>query len=172
MRTVLENAPRALQNPGDVEARAQLQWAATCAINGWCSPGDAWTPMHQVGHVLTSRHGVNHGSSLSIVMPAWMATLRDRRLEQYVRFAKRVMDVQADGKTDDRIASEGIERFKAFLKEIGVPVLLGEVGVGEGDLEEIVSGVERVSFGADGNLACNPEPVSREDLMRVLRNAL
>lgn len=171
MRTVIANAPKALKDPSDIEARGHLQWAATCAINGWASPGDAWTPMHQVGHVLTSRHGVNHGSSLSVLMPAWLDSFKDRRGEQYLRFAERVMDVDPAGKTCEQVIDEGIAAFRAFLKEIAVPVSLTEVGIAEDDLEGIVSGVVRVSFGADGKLSCNP-PVTRDDLMGVLQKAL
>jgi len=171
MRTVIENVPRVLAEPGDVEARANLQWAATCAINGWSYPGDGWTPMHQVGHQLTARHGVSHGASLSVVMPAWMESFKDRRPDQYLRFAKRVMDVETADKTDQEIIDEGVAKFRDFLKTIGVPTTLGEVGVTEDDLEEIVNGVVRVSFGPDGNLSCNP-PVSRDDLLGVLKRAL
>ena len=171
MRTVIENVTKALDNPADLEARANLSWAATCAINGWSYPGDGWTPMHQVGHQLTARHGVNHGASLSIIMPAWMEAFKDRRGEQYLRFAKRVMDVDPAGKSDQETIDEGVAKFRGFLEAIGAPTSLGEVNVTEGDLAEIIDGVVRVSFGADGQLACNP-PVSREDLLTVLRKAL
>lgn len=49
MRTVIDNIGKVLKDPSDISARSHLQWAATCAINGWASPGDAWTPIHQVG---------------------------------------------------------------------------------------------------------------------------
>ena len=171
MRTAIENVTRALDNPADLEARANLSWASTCAINGWSYPGDGWTPMHQVGHQLTARHGVNHGASLSIIMPAWMETFKDRRGEQYLRFARRVMDVDPAGKSDQEIIDEGVAKFREFLEAIGAPTRLGEVDVTEDDLADIIDGVARVSFGADGQLACNP-PVSREDLLAVLRKAL
>ena len=171
MRTVMENVPKALENPADLEARANLQWASTCAINGWSYPGDGWTPMHQVGHQLTARHGVNHGASLSIIMPAWMETFKDRRPEQYLRFAKRVMNVHPPGKLKREIIDEGLGRFRAFLNGIGAPTSLDAVNITEDDLPEIINGVARVSFGADGQLACNP-PVSRDDLLAVLRKAL
>ncbi|MDP6545134.1 MAG: iron-containing alcohol dehydrogenase [Phycisphaerae bacterium] len=171
MRTVIENVTKVLDNPGNIEARANLSWASTCAINGWSYPGDGWTPMHQVGHQLTARHGVNHGASLSIIMAAWMETFKDRRGEQYLRFARRVMDVDPAGKSDQEIIDEGVAKFRGFLEAIGAPTHLGEVNVTEDDLAEIIDGVARVSFGADGQLACNP-PVSRDDLLDVLRKAL
>ncbi len=171
MRTVMENVTKVLATPGDVEARGHLLWAATCAINGWAYPGDGWTPMHQVGHQLTARHGVDHGASLSIIMPAWMDTFKDRRPDQYLRFATRVMDIDRAGMSDQEVIDAGITKFLGFLKTIGAPTRLGEVNVTEGDLAEIVHGVVRVSFGPDGQLACNP-PVTRADLLTVLKKAL
>jgi len=171
MRTVIENVKIALANPKDIEARGNLQWAATCGLNGWASPGDAWTPIHQVGHVLTSQHGVNHGSSLSALMPSWMKQFNSRRPERYVAFATRVMDVDPAGKSEQEVIDEGIAKFDTFLKEIGVPTTLGEVKIDEGHVEDIIDGVAKVSFGADGYLNCNPR-VSREDLKGVLTAAL
>ncbi len=171
MRTVIENVNQALNNPADLEARTHLQWAATCAINGWAYPGDGWTPMHQVGHQLTARHSISHGASLAIIMPAWMETFKDRRPEQYLRFAQRGMDVDPSAKSDREIIDAGIAGFRKFLTGIGVPTSLGQAHVTESDLAEIINGVARVSFGPDGQLACNP-PVTRTDLLAVLRRAL
>lgn len=170
IRTVIDNIGKVLENPNDISARSHLQWAATCAINGWASPGDAWTPIHQIGHVLTSRHRVQHGASLAILMPAWMQYMYTRRLPQYCRFAKNVMQVDTAGKTQEEIALEGIARFKEFLASIKVPLTLREQNITEEDLPQIVEGVVRVSFGQDGMLKCNP-PASREDIMEVLKLA-
>lgn len=170
MRTVIDNVGKVLENPADISARAHLQWAATCGINGWASPGDAWTPIHQVGHVLTSRHRVQHGASLAILMPAWMQYMYSRRPAQYFRFARNVMQVSVEGKTQEEVILEGIARFRAFLSDIKVPLTLREENITENDLPAIVEGVVKVSFGSDGMLKCNP-PVSREDIMEVLKLA-
>lgn len=171
MRTTMENITKVLETPDDLEARGNLMWTATCAINGWAYPGDGWTPMHQVGHVLTSRHRVNHGSSLCVLMPHWMRYNSTRRPDAYTRFAVRVMDVDPRGKSAADITREGIERFHAFLEKIGVPTHLGEVGIKKEDLGSILKDVVRVSFGANGNLACNPA-MSQNDVMNVLEMAL
>lgn len=171
MRTVIDNIGKVLENPSDISARSHLQWAATCAINGWASPGDAWTPIHQVGHVLTSRHRVQHGASLAILMPAWMEYMCSRRPERYYRFAKNVMQVNVEGKSSEEVIKEGISKFKDFLSCINVPQTLHEVNISEEDLPFIVDGVVKVSFGNDGMLKCIP-PVSREDIMEVLKIAL
>ena len=156
IRTIIKNLPIVLENPTDADARAELMWAATCGLNGWASPGDAWTPMHQVGHVLTSRHGINHGSSLAIVMPAWMTYHKKIKPAPYERFEREIMP---------------IVDFKAFIRKCGVPVTLSEKGVGEADIPGIVEGVKTVSFNADGVLASNP-PVTAEALAEILKLAL
>lgn len=171
MRTVIDNIGKVLKDPSDISARSYLQWAATCAINGWASPGDAWTPIHQVGHVLTSRHKVQHGASLAILMPAWMNYMYARRPERYFCFAKNVMQVEIKNKTQEEVIREGIERFRNFLGAIGVPQSLHEANITREDLPFIVEGVVKVSFGQDGMLKCIP-PVSREDVLEVLKLAL
>ena len=171
MRTAMENITKALDRPDDLEARGNLMWSATCAINGWAWPGDGWTPMHQIGHVLTTRHRVNHGNSLSVLMPHWMRYNAPRRPKVYTRFAVRVMDVDPKGKNSDAVIREGIDRFHAFLKKIGVPTSLGEVGIKEQDLAPILKDAVKVSFGTDGNLACNPV-MTQADVMNVLKLAL
>ncbi|MFI3331141.1 MAG: iron-containing alcohol dehydrogenase [Rikenellaceae bacterium] len=171
MRTVIDNVGKVLENPNDVSARAHLQWAATCGLNGWASPGDAWTPIHQVAHVLTSRHGVAHGASLAILMPYWMELFSARKPKPYLRFAKNVMQVSTEGKSEKEIISEGISKFKKFLTDIGAPGSMSEAGISEGDIEAIRDGVVKVSFGADGYLSCNP-PVSKDDVLELLKMAL
>ena len=171
MRTVMRYLPLALAEPGDAEARAELMWCATCALNGWASPGDAWTPMHQVGHVLTSRHKVNHGTSLALVMPAWMAHFKGQKPERYLAFARNVMRVDPHGKTKEQLIDEGIAAFRAFIERSGVPTRLSQVGVREADLPAIVADVKKVSFNADGVLACNP-PVGADELLAILKEAL
>ena len=156
IKTIIKNLPIVLANPTDADARAELMWAATCGLNGWASPGDAWTPMHQVGHVLTSRHGINHGSSLGIMMPAWMAYHKSIKPAPYERFEREIMSI-AD--------------FKAFISKCGVPTTLSEKGVTEADIPGIVEGVKTVSFNANGVLASNP-PVTAEALVEILKGAL
>ncbi len=171
MVTVIDNITATLEDPDDLEARGNLLWASTCAINGWCWPGDGWTPMHQVGHVLTSRHGVNHGSSLSIVMPHWMRYNAPRRPDTYKMFATNVMGVDAEGKSDEKLIAVGIDAFEAFLQRIGVPTRLSEVDIDADDLPAIVDDVVKIAFGADGNLSCNPA-MTKDDVLNVLTAAL
>ncbi len=171
MRTVIDNVDKVLKDPKDISARAHLQWAATCAINGWASPGDAWTPIHQVAHVLTSRHGIAHGASLAILMPSWLELFWERKPNQYYRFATNVMQIDTKDKSKEEVIKEGIAKFKTFLTKIGTPTTMSQSGVVESDIDSIVDGIVKVSFSSDGYLVCNP-PVSREDVARLLKLSL
>ena len=167
MRTIITNIAVALEKPDDIDARSNLQWSATCAINGWASPGDAWTPIHQIAHNLTSLFGIAHGASLSALMPSWMKSFNGRRKKRYLDFACNVMEISSEGKSESQVIIEGIEAFETFLKSIGVPVSLAEVGVSHQDLPAILDGVRKVSFNEEGYLNCNP-PVSSGDIESML----
>ncbi len=171
MRTIVGNLPIVLAKPHDAEARAELMWCATCALNGWASPGDFWTPMHQVGHVLTTRHNVNHGTSLALVMPAWMDHFKNVKPNRYYAFARNVMGIDSHGKTREQIIETGIEAFRGFIERSGMVTRLSQAGVHEADLPAIVAGVKKVSFNASGVLACNP-PVREAELFAILKKAL
>jgi len=169
--TVMDNVPLALADPDNIDARANLQWASIVALNGWSQPGDAWTPMHQIGHVLSARYGLTHGASLSIVMPAWMRRLHARRPDRYVQFAERVFGTGAAGRGPAEVAVEAIEKLEAFIRGIGVETRLGDAGIGAEEIPAIVDDVVRISFGPDGMLSSNP-PVSRDDVEAILNLAL
>lgn len=171
MKTVLKNLPMALANPMDADARTELMWCATCALNGWASPGDAWTPIHQLGHVLTSRHQINHGSSLGLLMPAWIEVMKRYRPQPYYRFAVNVMGIDPKSGTQQQVIDAGSAAFRQYIGDSGLPIRLSEKGVVESDLPEIIKGVRKVSFNADGVLSGNP-PITEDMLLAILKKAL
>lgn len=156
IKTIVRNLPIVLENPTDADARTELMWAATCAINGWASPGDGWTPMHMIGHALTACCGVNHGTSLALVMPAWMNHFKALKPAPYARFEKEVMSI-AD--------------FKAFMAKCGVPTSLTEAGITENDIPKVVETVKTVAFNADGVLSSNP-PATEQMVYDILKESL
>ncbi len=171
MRTVLEYTPQALRNGSDLGARAQLQWASILALNGLTQPGDGWTPMHQLGHVLSARYDIAHAASLSIIMPAWMKHFYKSRLDQYAVLARNVFGVGADTASSQSAALEGIARFESFLESIGVPTRMADVGIPGDDIPSLTADVVRISFGSDGKLRGCP-PATREDVAAVYTLAL
>ena len=171
MLTVLEYFPRVRINPNDVTSRSHLQWASIVALNGWSQPGDSWTPMHQLGHVLSARTNCTHGASLTIVMPAWMKYYYKTNLVQYGKFAQRVFGIDPGGLSPEKLALEGIRRFEETLVEWGLPTKLGDIGLTEKDIESVTSDVVKVSFRNDGLMLSRPM-ATREDIVKVFKLAL
>jgi alcohol dehydrogenase YqhD (iron-dependent ADH family) len=171
MLTVLEYFPHVRKNSNDISARSHLQWASIVALNGWSQPGDSWTPMHQLGHVLSARTNCAHGASLTIVMPAWMKYYYKTNIEQYGKFAQRVFGVDPVGLSPEQLALEGIGRFEKTLIEWGLPTRLSEIGLSEDKIESITSDVVRVSFRNDGLMLSRPM-ATRDDIVNVFKLAL
>jgi alcohol dehydrogenase YqhD (iron-dependent ADH family) len=171
MLTVMEYTQKILNDPLDVNLRGHLQWASIVALNGSTQPGDGWTPMHQLGHVLSAHYNIAHAASLSIIMPAWMKYFYKTRLTQYATLGERVFGVDPEGKSEEELAMEGIVRFEEFLKKIGMPTRLADVNVDGKDIPALTMDVVRISFGVDGKLRSRP-PATRQDVEAVYRLAL
>lgn len=168
--TVMENIFKVLKDPNDIKARSQLQWASIVALNGWSQPGDAWTPMHQLGHVLSAHYNIAHGATLSIIMPAWMKYIHTRRIETYIQFASRIFGIDETGKSAEEVALEGIAQFESFLKKIGVPTRLSDVNIPKEDISKITDGVVKISFNEDGKLSSRP-PIDQNDVRAIFELA-
>ncbi len=168
--TVMENIFKVLDDPNNIKARAQLQWASIVALNGWSQPGDAWTPMHQLGHVLSAHYNIAHGASLSIIMPAWMKHLHTRRIETYCQFANRIFGIDKTGKSPDELALEGISQFESFLKKIGVPTRLSDVNIPHKDINKLTAAVVKISFNEEGKLSSRPA-VDQNDIRAIFEKA-
>lgn len=171
MQTCIEYGPKILKNPRYLSARSQLQWASILAQNGISQPGNGWTPMHQIGHVLSARYNIAHGASLSIIMPAWMKVLNHKRPERYETFATNVCGISLDEKAGQKLIEAGIEYFEHFLKTLGMPTTLSDVHIPAHEIDEIVADVIRISFGPDNKLSCVPT-VSREEVTSVIETAV
>ncbi|BDD09089.1 NADH-dependent alcohol dehydrogenase [Fulvitalea axinellae] len=169
LRTVLLRAEEVLENPNSLQGRTDLQWASIVALCGISQPGNAWTPMHQVGHVLSARFGVAHGASLALVMPSWMRKMWPTRKERYLEFATRVMDVPMGGEESTILA--GIDAFESFLNKIGIATRLDAFGIKEEDLDDVVADVRRISFNDDDMLPSHT-PLTAETIREILTIAL
>lgn len=170
-KTVMQELPKVLENPNDVAARSNLQWSSIMALNGISQPGDAWTPMHQLGHVISAQYNTAHGATLAIVMPAWMRHMYKTRLDRYVRFATELFNVDTTGKTDEEVALAGIDAFEAFMRGIGIPTRLSDIDVTADKTQALADAVVAVSFGADGKMHSHT-PVTPEDVKAVFDLAL
>ena len=133
MRAMIEAAPRALKNPEDYEARAAILWAGSLSHNGLTGAGRGgagragdWA-CHQLEHELSGMFDVTHGAGLAAIWKAWSTYVVDCAPKRFARFARSVMGVSEPD--DDKAARAGIEAYEAFLRSIGMPVNLRELGL-------------------------------------------
>ena len=164
MRAALEALGQVWANPGDVQARGVLMWAASIALNGWLTSGTfGFTPMHQMGHVLSAKYNATHGATLACMMVAWMRYFEDRPDNQkYIRFARQVFGC---GLHEARV------KFDQKMRDYGVQTRISAFGATEADLDMLTNQVVAVSFGPDGKLNGHPK-MTREDIYNCYKLAL
>jgi alcohol dehydrogenase len=169
----IEWGEKAVADGGDIEARAQLQWASIVALNGFIQAGTnpAGFPVHMIEHALSAHHDITHGAGLAIVNPAWMRFAAEVRPAKFVQFAQRVFDLEAKDVDDLDCALEGIGRYEDFLKSIGCPTRLSELGIGDALFSQYAEDAALVLRDEDGNLLGRPV-MSEEDIVKVLKSAL
>jgi alcohol dehydrogenase YqhD (iron-dependent ADH family) len=139
MKTVVKYAPIAMQEPDNYEARANLMWTSSWAINGFINGGraKAWS-CHPMEHQLSAVYDITHGLGLAILTPRWMEyCLDESNVSKYVQFAVNVFGVDANQEPMS-IAKEGIRRlYDFFFKTLGLQSTLTELGIGEEHFAEM-----------------------------------
>lgn len=168
----IEWGRKAVADGSDLEARTQVQWASIVALNGWVQAGvNMLPPMHMIEHALSAHHDITHGAGLAVVGPAWMRFAAEHRPERFVQFAERIFGISEEGKSAEARATESIDAYVAFLKEIGCPTTLAEVNIGDELFEQYAEDAALVVSDENGNLMARP-PMSKDDIVGVLRDAL
>ena len=139
LKTVISAAPRALANPDDIDARADLMWTSTLAHNNSVGIGreQDWAS-HQIEHELSAFYDCAHGAGLAVVCPAWMEYVMNHDTARFARFAVNVFGAEMDFANPERTAREGIRRLRVFFHEIGLPATLAELGGREADIPAMV----------------------------------
>lgn len=154
MRTVVKYATVALEKPTDYEARAELMLAGSFSHNDLNSIGRFSVKKgseHALEAQLSGTYDTAHGAGLAVVMPAWLQYLvnhgQPMHIERVAQFAINVFNV-ASGESDVKaVANEGLNRFRAWIKSIGMPITLKELGVPRADLSEVI---QKCNSNADG----------------------
>lgn len=138
LKTIINNVPKALEQPENYDARAEIMWAGTIAHNDLLSTGRIgdWAS-HKIEHELSAIYDIAHGAGLSIIFPAWMKYVYKHNVDKFVQFAVRVWDVDLAFDSSEAIALEGISRMTEFFNKIGLPVTLSEANITEDRFEEM-----------------------------------
>jgi len=136
MRSVIHSSRIANKDPQDYEARSNLMWTATWALNTLVAKGKSTDWMvHMLGQALGAHTDATHGMTLSAVSLPYYRYIMPYGLAKFVRFAKNVWDVDAAGKTDEQVAEEGLLAMEGWMKELGLVMNITELGADEGMLE-------------------------------------
>ncbi|MBD2363954.1 iron-containing alcohol dehydrogenase [Anabaena minutissima FACHB-250] len=140
LKTLIEEGAKTLANPHDYDARANVMWCATMALNGLIGAGvpQDWAT-HMIGHELTAEHGLDHAQTLAIVLPSTLSVRRDRKWQKLLQYAERVWNI-VDGSEAERV-EQAIAQTRNFFESVGVRTHLSDYGVG---LESIPAIIERL----------------------------
>ncbi len=170
--TAMEWGPKAIANGNDVEARAQVMWAASVALIGWAQVGtNAPYPVHMMEHTVSAYHDITHAAGLSVINPAWMRFAVKSNTAKFVQFAERIFGLKARSNSDLGCAMEGIDRFEQFLRSIGCPTRFSELGIGDDLFETYARDTLKIIHDENGRLFGRP-PMSVEDMVGVFRAAM
>lgn len=141
LRSLIHSARIAIQNPDDYEARSNIMWIATWALNTLIAKGKTTDWMvHMIGQSVGAYTDATHGMTLSAVSMAYYRHICSYGLSKFRRYAVNVWDVNPMNKTDEEIVEEGLACMQEFMKELGVALDLRNLGVAEDMLEGIADG--------------------------------
>ena len=141
MKSVIYSSRIAIQNPEDYEARSNIMWTATWALNTLIAKGKATDWMvHMLGQSVGAYTDATHGMTLAAVSLAYYRYICPYGLAKFRRFAVNVWDVDQNGKNDEQIAAEGLSCMESWMKELGLVMNLRDLGATEEMLEGIADG--------------------------------
>ncbi len=165
MKSLIHSSRTAIRNPEDYEARSNIMWTATWALNTLIAKGKSTDWMvHMIGQSVGAYTDATHGMTLSAVSMAYYRHICPFGLAKFVRFAKNVWNVDTNGKTDEQVASEGLCAMEAWMRELGLVMNLGELGVTEDMLEGIANGTINMNGGY--------KLLSKEEIIDILKKSM
>lgn len=135
LMSMIHEAPKVIADPNDYQARANIMWAGMLAHNNCCGVGreQDWAS-HDIEHEISAVSDCAHGAGLAVVFPAWMRYTMHHNVMRSAQLASRVWGCSMDFADPEATAKAGIEAFRGFLKAIGMPGTLAELGVSAEDI--------------------------------------
>ena len=165
MKSVIHSSLIAVGNPEDYEARSNIMWTATWALNTLISRGKTTDWMvHMLGQAVGAITDATHGMTLAAVSLPYYRYIMPFGLPKFVRFAKEVWDVDSEGKSDEEIANEGLKAMENWMKTIGVAMNLSELGV----TEDMIEAIADATIILDGGY----KVLDRDEVVAVLKASL
>ena len=167
LKTLIEIGKTTIEEPTNYDARANLVWCATMALNGLIGAGvpQDWTT-HMIGHEITAMFGVDHAKTLAILQPAIWEVRKEQKRAKLIQYAERVWDIT---ECDEDLKIElGIQKTRAFFEDLGVKTHLSDYDITEEKIEDLILALKnnnRTALSETGDLTLE---ISREILKKAL----
>ena len=164
MKSLVNSSRIAVKNPKDYEARSNIMWTATWALNTLIAKGKStdWE-VHMIGQSVGAYTNATHGMTLSAVSLAYYRHIMSYGLKRFARFAVNVWGVNPEGKNDNELAEAGLKALESWMKEIGVVLSLKELGV----TPEMYEGIADGTFLLGGGY----KKLTREEVIEILKES-
>lgn len=165
MRSLIHSSEIAVKNPVDYEARSNIMWTATWALNTLIAMGKTtdWE-VHMLGQAIGAHTDATHGMTLSAVSLAYYRMIMPYGLKKFVRFAKNVWGVSPAGKTDETIAKEGLAAMESWMRRIGLVMNISDLGV----TEDMLPGLVKSTLIMDGGY----KVLTEKDILKIFKESM
>lgn len=165
LRSLLVSSKAAMKNPGDYEARSNIMWTATWALNRLIAMGKTtdWE-VHMLGQAIGAYTDSTHGMTLSAISIPYYKYIMANGLQKFKRYAINVWNVNPAGKNDEQIAMEGLECMKNYMEKMGLVMHISELGVTRDMIGTIADSTPIMEGGY--------RVLTREDIINILTDSL
>jgi len=165
MRGLIHASRIAVENPQDYEARSNIMWTATWALNTLVGKGktEDWM-VHMLGQAVGAYTDATHGMTLAAVSLPYYRYIMSYGLKKFARFATEVWGISRDNKTDEQLANEGLSAMESWMKEIGLVMNLKELGA----TEDMIEGIADATFILNGGY----KVLDRDAVIQVLKASM
>lgn len=165
MRSLIHSSRIAVKDPENYEARSNIMWTATWALNTLLDMGKTTDWMvHMIGQSIGAYTDATHGMTLSAVSIPYYRAICPYGLQKFKRFAMNVWDVNPSGKTDEEIADEGLKAMESWMREMGLVMNIRELGV----TEDMLPGIVKGTFILDGGY----KVLTEDEIMEILKESM
>lgn len=142
LQTLVEIGKKTVEHPDDYDARANLVWCATMALNGLIGAGvpQDWS-IHMIGHEMTALFGIDHAKTLAVVTPVMWRVRKEQKREKLLQYAERVWQITSG--SEDEIIEQAITKTEDFFHSLGIKTRLSDHGIDDSGIDRILKGLEK-----------------------------
>ena len=165
MRSVISASRKAVADPQDYEARSNIMWAATWALNTLIAKGKSTDWMvHMIGQAVGAYTDATHGMTLSAVSLPYYRYVMPYGLKKFKRFAEEVWNISSNGLSDEQVANEGLKAMENWMKKIGVAMNISELGA----TEDMIDGITEGTLILEGGY----KVLTKDEIRQILKKSL